>query len=67
MFLFSKLIYLFLDTLTLYAYVSVIKINNFRGDLSGISARKEALSANREPVDYLTTVALTRVGAKWQI
>ena len=33
----------FLDTLILKIYFLIIKINNFRGDLSGISAKKSSL------------------------
>ena len=44
---FSKLNYYFLDTLTQKIYFLVIKINNFWGDLSGISAKKSSLHQTR--------------------
>ena len=40
---FSKLINYFLETLIQKTYFEIMKINNFRGDLTDISAKKEAL------------------------
>ena len=42
-FFFQKNFFFFLDTLILKIYFLIIKINNFRGDLSGISARTATL------------------------
>ena len=50
--LFSKFIY-FLDTLIQYIYFKIIKINNFRADLSGVSAKKEALVKQRNNDHFL--------------
>ena len=40
---FSKFIYYFLDTFILYLSVEIIKIINFQGDLSDISAKTATL------------------------
>ena len=47
--IFSKLIYLFFGYFDLInIYFLIIKINNFRGDLTDISANKEALDGTEE-------------------
>ena len=43
--LFSKSNKTFLDTLIQKIFFQIIKINNFRGDLTDISAKKEALES----------------------
>ena len=47
---FQNLIIYFLDTLILYLIFLIIKINNFRGDLSDISAKTATLSAGDQQV-----------------
>ena len=42
-FLFSKFFFFFLDNSILKIFFLIIKINNFRGDLSSISAKKSSL------------------------
>ena len=55
--LFSKLNKMFLDTLIRKIFYYIMKINNYRGDLTDISAKNEALA-----VLYVSNSKYNRLG-----